>query len=296
MLSGLDRSAFSEPKGLARIAAFARDPDEWVVPGTVTWSDRTVPGTDGQAQARVYSPRAPIPAAENLLVWVHGGGFSSGSLDMNEAHMVSAETVHRTGCVVVSVDYRLAGPGVHFPVPLRDVQAAWTWATDTIPHSRVHLGGASAGGALALSAAIDRTGYLAPPDSLILAYPFAHFPNPAVDDDLHTQLSTLPSLLRFAPKDIEDMVITYVGRLSNLPPLALPGAADLAGLPPTLILVSEFDDLRSSGQLLGRQMTDAGVETRVELCAGMLHGHLNRSPSLPEVDRTLNVIAQWIAG
>lgn len=98
-------------------------------------------------------------------------------------------------------------------------------------------------------------------------------------------------MLRFTPKAIEQMVRTYVGRISNLPRAAMPGAADLSGLPATFVVLSELDDLRSSGELLVEQLTEAGVAVRAHLARGMPHGHLNRTPSLPEVDTSLEFFA-----
>ena len=92
------------------------------------------------------------------------------------------------------------------------------------------------------------------------------------------------------------MVRSYVGRLTALPPDALPGAADLAGLATTAIVVAEYDDLRPSADLLAVQLEESGVPVRKYLASGMPHGHLNRSPSLGEVDRTLDFLAAVLVG
>ncbi|MER6048413.1 alpha/beta hydrolase [Streptomyces sp. NPDC001793] len=75
---------------------------------------------------RVYVPRS-TPATVGL-VWVHGGGFTQGGLDVPHAHLVAAQLARRTPAVVVSVGYRLATGGVHYPVPHDDVRSAWAWA------------------------------------------------------------------------------------------------------------------------------------------------------------------------
>ena len=129
------------------------------------------------------------------------------------------------------------------------------------------------------------------PDRLLLAYPFAHFPVPALDDETAEVMRGLPPLLRFHAPSIEDMVRTYVGRLSNLPAEAMPGAADLSALPPTAIVLSELDDLRGSGELLAGQLTESGVAVSTSLAHGMPHGHLNRTPTLSGVDMSLEFFA-----
>lgn len=289
-LSLIDGLAYPlDADGAARMAAFEEDPAPWTLPGDVTVSASSVDGPHGAIPLRVYEPPAPTSA----LLWVHGGGFQAGDLDMRESHVVSAELAHRASARVVSVDYRLADGVVRFPVPLDDVQAAWrALRAETPEEVPVAIGGASAGAALALAAAIlERDAGARLPEHLLLAYPFAHFPNPAVDDAVATELRGLPAILRFPPASVEGMVRTYLGRISDLPVHALPGAAPLGGLPPTSVLVNEFDELRGSAELLLRQLAEAGVAATGYLAAGMPHGHLNRTPALPEVDRSLSFFA-----
>jgi len=279
----------SDPEAERGLREFSTDPGEWSMPD-VTVTDRTVPGPHGDIPVRVYTPAEPRRA----LLWLHGGGFMAGDLEMPEAHVVSAELAARAHAAVVSVDYRLAVDGVHHPVPLDDTHAAWRWFAETYDGPR-GLGGASAGAALALSTALRARDRDEPrPDVLLLAYPFAHFPTPALDDETATTMRELPPLLRFSTTDIEHMVRNYVGRLTALPPEALPGTAPLHALPETAILLSEYDDLRPSGDLLARQLEESGVPVRTYLAAGMLHGHLNRTPSLKEVDRSLDFFAETL--
>jgi acetyl esterase/lipase len=294
LLEGLSwEDAESDPEARERFAEYFRDPAEWRMPD-VSVDDRTVPGPHGEVPVRVYRPSE---RPRRALLWLHGGGFTGGDLDMPEAHVVSAELAARAEAMVVSVDYRLAVNGIRYPVPVDDAHAAWRWLTGTgwTGPGPVGLGGASAGAAIALSAAIrlrDQGGRI--PDALLLAYPFVHFPTPALDDETASAMRDLPPLVRFTTESIENMVRAYVGRLTDLPSAALPGAADLTGLPPTGIVVAEFDELRPSGDLLARQLTESAVPTRTYLAAGMPHGHLNRFPSLHEVDRSLDFFATML--
>jgi acetyl esterase/lipase len=262
----------------------------------VETEDRTVPGPHGEIPVRVYRPTGQPRCA---LLWLHGGGFMGGNLEMPEAHVVSAELAVRARALVVSVDYRLAVDGTHYPVPVDDAHAAWLWLTETgwTQSGPVGLGGASAGAALALSTALrlrDRAERL--PDSLLLAYPFVHFPTPSLDAASAHEMSVLPPLMRFTPESIEHMVRNYVGRVNGLPADAMPGAADLTGMPATGIVLSEYDDLRPSGELLARQLEEARVPVETYFAPGMPHGHLNRGPSLGEVDRSLAFFAKTLGG
>lgn len=283
----------------SRMAEFYRDPEPWSPPVDVTVTEHSLPGPHGPVPYRAYQPSE---ATGSVLVWAHGGGFAAGNLDMLEAHMVSAELAHRAGAVVISVDYRLAQNNVLYPVPIDDVHAVAVAALKNdldigVAAENVAIGGASAGAALAMAAALrirdNGPGSLS---ALLLAYPLAHFPNPGLAPDVSEKLSVLPASLRTPAGNVEWMVKNYVGRLTDIPADAIPGSAQLSGLPPTRIVVSEYDDLRSSAELLHRQLEESEVPVTSYLAEGMPHGHLNRGTSLPEVGRSLDFFAGALGG
>lgn len=283
-VEGLPRTATDADPGLV---AYKVDPAPWHLP-PVGIENVVADGPHGPVPLRVYTPGSLTSGA--ALLWAHGGGFSGGNIDMNEAEMVSAELAHRSGSVVVSVDYRLATGGVRFPIPLDDVVAAWEWFVDARPEKRLFIGGASAGAALALATAI-RVADGRRPDDLLLAYPYVHHPIPALGDAIAAEMALLPRRLRFTPGDINKMVENYTGSLSNVPRLALPAHADVTVVSSAHILIAEYDDLRPSAEQLERQLAELGIPVDSYLAKGMPHGHLNRTPALPEVDVSLDYFA-----
>lgn len=289
------RDELADPEPAARFQAYMADPAPYQVPDLII-EDRAVGGPHGPIPLRVYRRRDLTDPGPGLL-WVHGGGFRSGTLDWAEAHVVSAELAARSGAVVVSVDYRLANDGVTYPMPLDDVVAAWHWMVGATAElaadpSRLAIGGASAGGNLAVATCIRLRDAAEPlPVAALLAYPVVHFPVPALADAVVAELGPVPDFLRFFAETNEEMFTNYVGRATDYPGYVTPGHLDLAGLPPTSIVVCEYDDLRPSGELLGRQLEASQIPTTVQLAPGMLHGHLNRTPALPEVDRSLQFFA-----
>ena len=111
--------------------------------------DRTIPGPAGAIPIRIYTPsgRGPFP----ILVNFHGGGWVIGDLETADA--VSREICNRVGCIVVSVDYRLA-PEHRYPAAVDDAYAATCWVADNAASiggdaKRIAVGGESAGGNLA---------------------------------------------------------------------------------------------------------------------------------------------------
>lgn len=242
-------------------------------------------------RARVYGRGG---GASPALVWSHGGGFVGGSLEMNEADVVARELVRRTGGVVVSVDYSLV-PAVTYPVPHRQVAEAYRWTLAEaaglgVDPERVGMGGASAGGALTLAATRELIDHGQSPAFLTLAYPVAHrswAPVPQVD----ALMAEVPALFRFPPETVSRMNDAYLGSAAD-PRYAFADQADLSVLPPALVVVCEYDDLRPSAERLVTELAAAGRPVERRLAAGMLHGHLNRTPALGEVDATLADIAR----
>ena len=233
---------------------------------------------------RRYGPGGHAPA--ETLVWVHGGGFSAGDLDMAEADVVARELVHRAGVAVVTVDYRLAA----FPAGLDDVVAIASALPGAV------LGGTSAGGNLALAAALRLRDSGAPPRAgLVLAYPYLHVENPPASAALIERMAELPDAVRFLPPKMLEMAGFYLGALATEPPhYAYPGTGhDLAGLPSTLVIGAEYDDLLSSAVDAAARLRAAGVSVREHLEPGVLHGHLN-TPGLPGALRTLETIAEFL--
>ncbi|TFC85375.1 alpha/beta hydrolase [Cryobacterium sp. TMT4-31] len=272
----------------------------------------TITGPYGAIPIRVYRAAAGSEQSP-ALVWAHGGGFAWGDLEMPEAHWVSQQLAAR-GITVISVGYRLAPvsaaltdseparDGVLFPVASEEVAAAFCWAADQataygIDADRLSLGGASAGGALAAGVALRlRDAGGAQPASLLLAYPLVHSVLPEPSTELAQKIAVLPADARFELDDVRAMNLNYVGDPAGLDnPYAFPGGHDLAGLPPTLVLNSEHDSLRASGQAFAAELALAGVDVTVCQEPGTRHGHLNE-PENPGAQSSLRRMTAWLDG
>src|ERR1700684_1038698 len=110
-------------------AEFEAHPD-YQVPDVSVRSD-AAPAPHSAVPVRVYDAGDPGDGGRPCLVWMHGGAFIAGNLDMPEADWTARELAIRAGAVVVSVDYRLCNDGVHYPVPHDDVVAAARWARES---------------------------------------------------------------------------------------------------------------------------------------------------------------------
>lgn len=129
-------------------------PYEWgLCPRGVTTEPLELPLTARTLAARVYSPNPHGQAQPVVLAYFHGGGWVVGGLDTHDT--LCAHLAHWTGCVVVSVDYRLA-PEHPFPLPFDDACDSLRWLHERLPEfgaTRLAAGGDSAGAHLAATAA-----------------------------------------------------------------------------------------------------------------------------------------------
>lgn len=236
--------------------------------------DTSVPGPDGapDVPVRVYTPenrQGPVPG----LVYIHGGGFVLGDLDMFESHVL--QLVDQLGIVVVSVDYRLA-PEHPFPAPVEDCYAALQWVAKNagelgIDPARLGIGGESAGGGLTAGTVLmarDRGG----PELC-----FQYLGIPELDDRLDTESMRdyVDTPLWNRPNAIYSWT-AYLGTEpggDDVSPYAAPArATDLSGLPPAFVTTCQYDPLRDEGLEYARRLAHAGVPTELRQYPATFHG------------------------
>lgn len=281
-----------------RFQAFSAPIGEYRPP-LVDVSERAISGPHGPIPVRIYRPRTTESSGIGL-VWLHGGGFTSGDLDMPESDVVARELCDRAKATVVSVGYRLAGPSVHFPVPHDDVAAAWRWVAEACseigvdPH-RLSIGGCSAGGNLAAGVAITlRDERSLQPRWLVLAYPALHAELPSTAEALPADIELLPDALRYSPESYRRVVAGYIGEGGSPNPHAFPAMADLRGMPETVVITCEYDDLRTSGEAFATALSTAGVRVVRRREPGVPHGYLN-IPGLHAFDCSMRLITTALA-
>ena len=257
--------------------------------GSVQMSDIRI---DGPARRLVPARRyrdGSSEASGRALVWVHGGAFIGGHLDMPESNWVALELAAR-GIPVLAVDYVKCLGEVHFPAPSDDVLAAWRHSVAHadelfgVPAASVALGGASAGGNLTAGAVARLLDAGEPvPAGLVLVYPVVHPNGPAPGEPLDPA----------SPH--AGLTLNFVGSEEALgDPHAFAGLGTAEAFPPTFIVVCEHDELRPSGELFARHLAEAGVDATVHLEAGAGHGHINE-PSDPTARPTVEAVAEWIS-
>lgn len=270
------------------------------VPG-IAVTGRTLQRDGLRVPIRDYVLRGP--ARTPNLLWVHGGGFASGSLRMPESDAVARALAEQSGRDVRAADYRKVPISGYFGVPrlrphrniypaaLDDIDAA---LSDLLERGPVIIGGASAGACLAASVALrrrDRGQQL--PSGMFLAYGTFHAALPDVPDGLAKHTKAARGFV-FTPARIRRINRNYAGSAAALARGDIfPGDQELTGLPPTLLVDAEHDTLRMSGQKFAAQLAAAGVATTSTMIPGTIHGFLNK-PSRPGFDVAITRIATWL--
>jgi acetyl esterase/lipase len=242
---------------------------------TITVTERSIPGPQGAPDIRVlvYVPTnvpTPLPA----LLWIHGGGYISGSPEGEDALVKTI--VSTVGCAVVSVDYRLA-PETPHPGPVEDCYAALKWlytnSSDLgVDPKRIAIGGGSAGGGLAAALGLltrDRR-------QIPLVFQLLIFP--MLDDRTVTNPHSNPYVGEFIwTPELNRLGWTALlgqepGGTDVSPYAAAARAHNLAGLPPTWIGVGSIDLFVDEDIEYARRLIQAGVPTELHVYPGAFHG------------------------
>jgi acetyl esterase len=244
----------------------------------------TVSTRHGKLRALVY---APVP--EDVAAWVasggrppvhmivHGGAFIARMprQEDNVARYLASEV----GCYIVIPDYDTA-PKVRFPVSEEQTYDVFRWIRANgeaygWDGERVSVGGASAGGKLALNVAqqaIDVDAH--PPVAVSAEYGAADISRP---DSMRTSPKPHPVV----PAQLMQLIRrTYFKGADLTSPLASPALSDrLAEFPPTLIMTAAYDTLRHEMNDLAADMTAKGVQVTHRQFDGVDHGFTHTKPA-----------------
>ena len=245
------------------------------------------------ATSRSPAPPAPIPARlfdarasrepGPALVFFHGGGFVIGDLDTHASFC--AEVARMLDLPVISVDYRLA-PEHRWPAAPDDCEAAARWVAGSPAElgrtvTSLVLMGDSAGGNLAIVTAMALRDRPAAVPVIVQApiYPATDWPS---------RLSLVRRIRRRLPADPRQRWPGSTTPIAADPSdmRASPLLADLAGLPPAVVVTASLDPIRDQGRAYAAALIAAGVPVTFREAVGNIHGFITLRQAIPSAGAT----------
>ncbi len=223
--------------------------------------------TEQAAANGVLAEWAATPAADasRVLLFLHGGGYASGSIASHRAMV--AEAGRRAGTRTLTLEYRLA-PENPFPAALEDALAGYRFLLSSgFRPAAIAIGGDSAGGGLTLATLVSLrdAGEALPACGWCIS--------PWTDLEMTgrsiTEKAGVDPMIQ---KDyLDGLAAGYLAGASARNPLVSPLHADLRGLPPLLIQVGSAETLLDNSVRLAGAAGAADVAVRLEIYPEMIH-------------------------
>jgi acetyl esterase len=253
--------------------------------------DSAIPGPDGTSiPIRVFADQEP---AKGVIVYYHGGGWVTGSLD--EFDTFSRRLCARTSCAVALIDYRLA-PEHPYPAAVEDSWAALQWVASNIEEiagepAPLIVAGDSAGGNLAAIVAQRARDAGGPDIALqVLVYPVTDcdLDTPSYIDPDNQLLLDRDGMVWFWDRYVPDP------SLRSRPDASPLRASDLSGLPPSVVITAEYDVLRDEGDAYAERLRDSGVPVQHVCFESQMHGFFTLIKILPASEAGLDLVVAAI--
>ncbi len=244
--------------------------------------DLTCPGPAGEIPLRFYDTKESREAGP-CVIFIHGGGFVIGDLDVY--HALCSEISHHLDLPVVSVDYRLA-PEHTFPAAPDDCEAAARW----VASSPAELGreitglvitGDSAGGNLTIVTTNQLMNEPADAPVIVQApiYPVAS------DVSQHSSLAAFAEGFLLTGAAMSWFTEQYGGDAND--PRHTPMVGDCSNTPPTVVCTAGLDPLRDSGREYASHLVSLGTEVVYLEFPGIIHGFTTLRKAIPSGQRDL---------
>ena len=226
---------------------------------------------EGTVRLLVYT-HDELGAGRPAYLYIHGGGYIIGAPEMVDPRnqMLAMEL----GCVVVSVDYRLA-PETTAPGNVEDCYAALRWLhanarTLGADPECIAIGGDSAGGGLAAALALfNRDHEKLPIVHQQLVYPMLDDRSPSSSHPFTGEFGWTREQNRFG----WSCLLGHEPGGLGVSPYAAPARAEsLEGLPPAFISVGTLDLFLEENMDYASRLIRAGVPVELHVYPGAYHG------------------------
>ncbi|MBU6241905.1 MAG: alpha/beta hydrolase [Acidobacteria bacterium] len=224
-----------------------------------------------------------------VVLYFHGGGYVLQSATSHRK--LTSHLAARSGCNVLSVNYRLAPEHPH-PAAVDDALKAFKWLqTKGFAPGKIAVAGDSAGGGLALAMmlAAKRDG-VAQPAGAVLFSPWVDLVGTGESMDSKAGVDLM--VQRHA---LQLMASMFLAGASVDDPLAAPLHADLAGLAPLYIQVGGDETLLDDSTRIAAKAAHAGVSVRLDVFPEMQHVFQAAVGMIPEATDAVAHAGWWLS-
>lgn len=231
---------------------------------------------------------------DGVILYLHGGAFLTCGL--NTHRRLTAELSRRTGCPVLSVDYRLL-PGHPISAAVTDAISGYRWLLDTgHDPDRIVIAGDSAGGYLALMAALaTRDLGLRRPAAVVGISPLTDLTMTPAQARDSTRCAFFPYRAADTFMRMVDDAHRHAAVDGETGPLLSPVDEDLGDMPPVQLHVADHELLRPDSESMYARLCDVGVPCEIHVWRGMVHDFPLVGPLLPETRDLLGETARFVA-
>ena len=244
---------------------------------------------------------APGADRSRRALYIHGGAFIAGSPLSHRP--ITTRLSKAANAAVFSLDYRLM-PEHSRKAGIEDTRKAYRWILENGPDGaspgRVSvMGGDSAGGNLVLSLAAWIAGNKQPQPGAVFAFsPLVDstFSSPSMRGNVDTDTLLGPifrPLMKIPPRMLRRGWVAQ-NRVHPTNPSVSPIYADLSGLPPVLIQVSESEMLFDDARRYVAKARASGSSVHLQSWPGLLHVWQIFQPDLPEANQAWEELERWL--
>jgi epsilon-lactone hydrolase len=232
----------------------------------------------------------PKGADEDRVIFsIHGGGFVVGSMYTHRklfGHLAKA-----VGARALAPDYRRPPEHLH-PAPVEDVVSAYEWLLDQgIEASHIAFTGDSAGGGMVVTAMLLARDRRLPLPAAGMPFS-AWFDLDGTGESQETNADTDKLLNKEFGRQLADTLLGESGGRRD--PYVSALYAELAGLPPLFLQVSDAETLLDDSRSFAERAMDAGVDVRLDVFPGQQHTFQMAAGRSRVADDAIRRYADWV--
>lgn len=207
-----------------------------------------------------------------VFIFLHGGGWVLGDYPTHKR--LVRDLVVESGYASVFVEYTRS-PEAKFPQALDEIYAATEWVAQhgdeiNVDGKKLAIVGNSVGGNMTIGTSLRAKEKKGPKIKCqILLWPYS---DAGTDFDSYREFGTERFLTTPLMEWMRDNYVNKKTEWDNIYVSPMRATKEeLKGLPPTLIEVAENDILRDGGEILGRNLDQAGVPVTTIRFNGVIH-------------------------